>query len=984
MQQAQQTNPNQPLPPGWAAHWDAAAGRTVFVETATGRTQLNPPIMSAGPPQAYPQQTPGYQYPQQPASNGLGPNNLPQTPPPPGPSAGVQPPKTKRVYAANQAQAYYGGEGGGGGAGLPPMDNNHSYQQGNLPASAQFTPAANNFFTPGQPQIGQAPAIPPNQAFQPTSYDHHQQQPQGSHYPQQSQYPTPANPQAYADPVGDLSQQFQGMGMGQKAYSFSTANLVGMVPNPQLLQAPPPAIRLPPGVCITQNPLANSDPSYQRCTMNAIPTSEGLLKKSKIPLALIITPYRSIQSGEPEVPVVTDTVIARCRRCRTYINPYVTFIEGGTRWKCCMCNLSNEVPQLFDFDRLTNQPADRWQRAELNHSVVEFVAPTEYMVRPPQAPTYVFLIDVSYAAVSSGMVATAARTLLETLDRIPNEESRTRIAIIAVDSSLHFFSLTANSSEPSMLVVGDVEDVFLPMASDLLVNLTETRPAIETLASKLNDMFKDSHCMGNAMGPALQAAYKLISHIGGKIMVLSASLPSLGPGALKAREDPKVLGTSKESSLLQAATGFYKSFAIDCSRSQVSVDMWLFSSVYADVASLSCLPRYTGGNTYFYPAFNAARAEDALKFAHEFGQVLASPIALEAVMRVRASRGIRLSAFHGNFFVRSTDLLALPAVPMDQSYAIELLIEDPISMPFVVFQTGVLHTTSSGERRIRVITTALPTTSSIADLYATADPVAIATLLANKAVERSMQARLEDARDAVTNKLVDILGTYKATMTAAGTGPSPQLVISENMKILPLLLLGLLKHVGLRQSSQIPSDVRAYAQALLTTLPSQLLVPYLYPTLYSLHNMPKECGTVGEQGVILPPQLNASSEKLERHGLFLIEDSQNIFLWVGREAVPQLVNDVFDLPNYQALRGGKATLPLLENQFSQRVNAIIGKIRESRRGAYYPHLYVVKEDGEPSLRIWALSLLVEDRQDALPSYHQYVNALKDKVNSGSF
>ncbi|KAI9623106.1 hypothetical protein KEM48_009726, partial [Puccinia striiformis f. sp. tritici PST-130] len=925
----QQTNPNQPLPPGWAAHWDPAAGRTVFVETSTGRSQLNPPLMNAaGPPQAYQQQQPaGYQYPQGQGSNGLGgPQSPPPPPPPTGPSATNQPPKAKRVYAANQAQAYYGADGG----------------------------AANNFFTPGQAQ--------PNQAFQQQqqpSYDQqHSQQP----YPQpQSQYASSPNnnnqPSAYmaSDPVGDLSQQFQGMGMGQKGYSFSTTNLVGMVPNPQLVNAPPPAIRLPPGVCITQNPLANSDPSYQRCTMNAIPTSEGLLKKSKLPLALIITPYRTIQSGETEVPVVTDTVIARCRRCRTYINPYVTFIEGGTRWKCCMCNLSNEVPQLFDFDRLTNQPADRWQRAELNHSVVEFVAPTEYMVRPPQAPTYVFLIDVSYAAVSSGMVATAARTLLETLDRIPNEESRTRVAIIAVDSSLHFFSLTANSSEPSMLVVGDT--------------------AIESLATKLNDMFKDSHCMGNAMGPALQAAYKLISHIGGKIMVLSASLPSLGPGALKAREDPKVLGTSKESSLLQAATGFYKTFAIDCSRSQVSVDMWLFSSVYADVASLSCLPRYTGGNTYFYPAFNAARSEDALKFAHEFAQVLASPIALEAVMRVRASRGVR-PLFHGNFFVRSTDLLALPAVPMDQSYAIELLIEDPISMPFVVFQTGVLHTTSSGERRIRVITTALPTTSSIADLYATADPVAIATLLANKAVERSMQARLEDARDAVTNKLVDILGTYKATMTAAGTGPSPQLVISENLKILPLLLLGLLKHVGLRQSSQIPSDVRAYAQALLTTLPCQLLVPYLYPTLYSLTTcLKRSCGTVGEQGVILPPQLNATSEKLERHGLFLIEDSQNIFLWVGREAVPQLVTDVFDLPNYQALRGGKATLPLLENQFSQRVNAIIGKIRESRR---------VKEDGEPSLRIWALSLLVEDRQDALPSYHQYVNALKDKVNSGSF
>lgn len=154
-----------------------------------------------------------------------------------------------------------------------------------------------------------------------------------------------------------------------------------------------------------------------------------------------------------------------------------------------------------------------------------------------------------------------------------------------------------------------------------------------------------------------------------------------------------------------------------------------------------------------------------------------------------------MSAFHGNFFVRSTDLLSLAAVPMDQSYAIEIQIEDPLSAPFVVFQTAVLHTTAFGERRIRVITLALPTTSSISDLYANVDTVAIATLLADKAVERSMQAKLEDAREAVTNKLVDILGTYKATMTSSGSGASPQLVISENMKFLPLLMLGLLKHV---------------------------------------------------------------------------------------------------------------------------------------------------------------------------------------------
>ena len=68
---------------------------------------------------------------------------------------------------------------------------------------------------------------------------------------------------------------------------------------------------------------------------------------------------------------------------------------------------------------------------------------------------------------------------------------------------------------------------------------------------------------------------------------------------------------------------------------------------------------------------------------------------------------------------------------------------------------------------------------------------------------------------------------------------------------------------------------------------------------------------------------------------------------------------------------------------NQRVNAIVQRIREARRGPYRPHLYVVKEDGEPSLRLWALSLLVEDRFEQTPSYMQFIGQLRDKVNGGS-
>lgn len=47
---------------------------------------------------------------------------------------------------------------------------------------------------------------------------------------------------------------------------------------------------------------------------------------------------------QEEVPIVNfaTTGIVRCKRCRTYINPYVTFTDGGRKWQCNICVLLNE------------------------------------------------------------------------------------------------------------------------------------------------------------------------------------------------------------------------------------------------------------------------------------------------------------------------------------------------------------------------------------------------------------------------------------------------------------------------------------------------------------------------------------------------------------------------------------------------------------------------------------------------------------------
>ena len=677
-----------------------------------------------------------------------------------------------------------------------------------------------------------------------------------------------------------------------------------------------------------------------------------------------------------------------------------------------MCNLTNDVPQAFDWDAAAQKSLDRWQRPDLNHAVIEFIAPQEYMVRPPQPLVYLFLIDVSYAAVTSGLLATTARCIRESIDRIPNADRRTRLGFIAVDSSLHFFNIPRDGTENAdtkMLVVSDLEEAFLPTPQDLLVTLVECRENIETFLDKLQEMFQTTQNGASAMGSALRAGHKLIGPVGGKMTVVTASLPNLGHGKLEMREDKKLLGTGKESSLLTTGNSFYKSFAVECSKQQVSVDMFLFSSQYQDVASLSNLPRYTGGQTWFYPGWNAAREDDAMKFAKEFSDYLSAEIGLEAVLRVRATTGLRMNTFYGNFFNRSSDLCAFPAFPRDQCYVVEVAIDESLTKPVVCMQTAVLHTTCNGERRIRVMTLALPTTQILSDVYASADQQAITTYYSHRAVERVLNSGLDSARDLIQNKLIELLSTYKKELAGGSMGGASGLQFPANLRALPVLFLGLMKNLGLRKSSQIPSDMRSQALCLLSTLPLPLLVQYIYPKMFSLHDMPDDAGTphpeTGE--TVLPPPKSLSSEQLVNYGLYLIDDGTVQFLWVGRyvsfsphrsscnihgntnhitrDAVPQLLLDTFNIPDKSQLKVGQQRLPDLDNDFSERVRAIIAKSRDHRAKGVgsitVPHLYVVKEDGEPGLKLWAQTMLVEDRADQMPSLLQFLGEMRGRVNS---
>ena len=180
--------------------------------------------------------------------------------------------------------------------------------------------------------------------------------------------------------------------------------------------------------------------------------------------------------------------------------------------------------------------------------------------------------------------------------------------------------------------------------------------------------------------------------------------------------------------------------------------------------------------------------------------------------------------------------------------------------------------------------------------------------------------------------------------------------------------------------------MRSAALCLLSTLPAPLLIQYIYPRMYSLHDMPDTAGLSDEDSgeIVLPPPMNLSSQLLVPYGLYLIDDGQTQFLWVGRDAVPQLLDDVFGNPEKTQLKIGKQVLPVLDNDFNERIRAVIEKSRDHRAkgvgSIIVPHLYVIREDGEPGIRLWAQTMLVEDRADQGVSLSQWLGILREKVS----
>ncbi|KAK3591332.1 hypothetical protein CHS0354_028438 [Potamilus streckersoni] len=760
-------------------------------------------------------------------------------------------------------------------------------------------------------------------------------------------------------------------GMGSLTLQGGSSMVVNLLQQKKLI--PPSGVETPSPKLNADYKKVNCDPSVFRCTMTSIPQTSSLLNKARLPLGILIHPFKDLSVSS--LPVIQSSVIVRCKSCRTYINPFVYFVDQR-RWKCNLCYKVNDLPDEFSFDPVTKTYGEPQRRPEIKSATIEFIAPSEYMLRPPQPAIYLFCLDVSFNAIETGYLTMFCQTLQDVIEKIPSD-ARTQVGFIAYDRAVHFFNLAEGLSQPQMLTVSDVDDVFLPCPDNLLVNLGESKELVIDLLNQLPAMFEGNMETSSALGATLQVAFKLLSPTGGRITVIQTLLPTAGPGALQNREDSSK-NVAKDIQGFGPATDFYKKLALECSAQQVAVDLFLLNGQYADIASLECISKFSGGSVQYYPSFHAVRNPSlADKFEVDLRRYLIRKIGFEAVMRIRCTKGLSMHTFHGNFFVRSTDLLSLPNINPDAGFGMQMSIEDSLTETSTVcFQAALLYTSSKGERRIRVHTMCLPVTNQLEEIFHGADQQAIIGLLAKMASDRTATTSLSDARDALINAAVDILSAYGSTLPGSqriGTLPT-----CHSLRLIPMYILAMLKHVAFRLNPSVKLDDRVFALQECKTLPLASMIQSFYPDLYPVHNITdKELNKKVSSEVPSPPLIHLSSANIDRNGAYLMDTGSAMYLYIGSAISEQFCKDVLDKPNFMSIEDGLHELPEVETEMSERLRNFLSHLLESRpTGATFT---LVREDGKHRLKFF--EYMVEDRTESSMSYFEFLQHLQKQMKS---
>ncbi|XP_056386640.1 protein transport protein Sec24C isoform X2 [Hyla sarda] len=890
-------------------------------------------------------------------SQGMPPTSLPQVQPPPshqfsGPPAPQRLPSPQAFpYQPAAPASHY----------TPPISG------GPLPPSGPPLPLPNNMppaqtiqAVPGMmPGQGPPPSMPP-----PGAYNLNQNGSSGQvRGPQPGAYPRAPN---YGNQPGPSGPPAPPPPAQKRLDPDSIPSPIQVIEDDRANRSSEPFItgmrgQVPP--LVTTNFLVKdqgiASPRYIRCTSYNFPASSDMAKQSQVPLAAVIKPLATLPLDEAPPCVIDhgESGPVRCNRCKAYMCPYMQFIEGGRRFQCCYCSCVTEVPPHY-FQHLdhTGKRVDCYDRPELSMGSYEFTATMDYCKNNkfPNPPAFIFMIDVSYNAVKSGLVSLICEELKQLIDYLPREgnmeESVVRVGFVTYNKVLHFYNVKSSLAQPQMMVVSDVADMFVPLLDGFLVNVNESRTVITSLLDQIPELFADTRETETVFAPVVQAGLEALkaADCAGKLFVFHTTLPiAEAPGKLKNRDDKKLLNTDKEKTLFQPQTTFYNNLAKDCIAQGCCVDLFLFPNQYLDVATLGVVPYQTGGSVYKYTFFQMET--DKERFLNDLRRDVQKDIGFDAVMRVRTSTGIRATDFFGAFYMSNTTDVELAGLDCDKTITVEFKHDDKLNEEIgALLQCAVLYTSVGGQRRLRVHNMALNCCTQLADLYRNCETDTLINYFAKFAYRGVLNNPTKTVRDTLINQCSQILACYRKN--CASPSSAGQLILPECMKLLPVYLNCILKSDVLQPGPEVTIDDRAYIRQLISSMDVADTNVFFYPRLLPFSKVDPTSDS-------LPVAIRTSEERLSKGDIYILENGLNLFIWVGANVQQALIQNLFGVSSFSLIDCNLSALPVLDNPVSNKMHAIITMFRAQR--PRYMKLLVVKQDDK--LEMFFKHLLVEDK-----------------------
>lgn len=540
----------------------------------------------------------------------------------------------------------------------------------------------------------------------------------------------------------------------------------------------------------------------------------------------------------------------RCKRCKAYMSPFMTFIDNGKKFTCPFCEDVTPVPQEY-FNHLDHmgKRIDMYERAELCCGSYEFAATKDYCRQQtlPQPPAFIFMIDVSVNSVRSGLLHVLCPYIKNViLPNLPIDpafkhmstngepiESLIKVGFVTYDKELHFYNLKSSLAAPQMMIVSDIEEVFVPILDGFLVRLSESKSVIEALLDTLPNMFQENKETELVLGPVVEAGVEALksAKLTGKLFIFHTNLPNtLAPGQLKNRDDKKLLGTDKEKMVLSPQNDYYAQLGKKCVENGCSVDLFLLPNQYCDIATLSDLSKKVNGQIYKYDFFMAdthgQRLCEDLKYAVE------ATAAFDAVMKVRTSTGIKPVDYLGNFNMYGNDV-EMAGLQKQSSLAIELKHEDKLNENSRVFiQMALLYTTLSGQRRIRIHNLSLSVCTQYSQMFSSCDLDTLINYVAKLACRSITVSTPKSIRENLVQQIAGILASYRKNCT--NTPSKGQFILPETLKLLPVFSNSLLKSDVITGAQNITIDERAWLMHRLMSMDLPSTYALFYPRLLPL------------------------------------------------------------------------------------------------------------------------------------------------------